>query len=210
MSIRRVEKKEDRKKGAVRYFLEVVVSDVLTDQKYILAEYVFQPNGTSLCYPVGLQWNRTADVYLIVTAKNLGRWIHHFIKNVEKIIQESRDEHLHVVVFDFESPDVNLTNVFQRSSLKNYHYITKSGNYSRTISFTEAINSIKDPSAIVVTLDLHLDIGSRFINEIRKVRMGWEGPGHTLNSNPHNRLTLFLFKFIYRGPFYKSFGVKFS
>lgn len=172
LSIRRVEKKEDRKKGAVRYFLEVVVSDVLTDKKYILAEYVFQPNGTSLCYPVGLQWNRTADVYLIVTAKNLGRWIHHFIKNVENIIQESRDEHLHVVVFDFESPDVNLTNVFQRSSLKNYHYITKSGNYSRTISFTEAINSIKDPSAIVVTLDLHLDIGSRFINEIRKQCLG--------------------------------------
>ena len=27
-----------------------------------------------------------------------------------------------------------------------------------------------DPNAIVVTVDLHLDIGSRFINNVRKVR----------------------------------------
>ena len=26
-----------------------------------------------MCYPKGLQWNRIADVYLILTAKNLGR-----------------------------------------------------------------------------------------------------------------------------------------
>lgn len=173
MSIRRVEKKEDRNKRAVRYYLEIVVTDALTDKRYILAEYLYQQNGTQvpLCYPEGLQWNRTADVYLIITAKNLGRWVHHFIKNVEKIIEESRDEHLHVVIFDFDSSDISLKRAFQGSALKNCHYIIKPGNYSRTISFTEAIESIKDPNAIVVTIDLHLDIGSRFINEIRKVSL---------------------------------------
>ena len=128
-----VEKKEDSGKG-VRYFLELVVKDLTDGKSYILAEYVFQPNGRNilLCYPKGLQWNRTADVYPILTAKNLGRWVHHFIKNVEKIFQETKDEHLHVVIYDFDSPDINLKQAFERTTLRNYHYIIKSGKYSRT------------------------------------------------------------------------------
>ena len=122
-----------------------------------------------MCYPRGLQWNRTADVYLILTVKNLGRWVHHFIKNVEEIIRETKDEHLHVVIFDFNSPDIDLERVLRRSNLRNHHYISKSGNYSRTVSLMEAIKSIDDPEAIVVTIDLHLDIGSQMINDIRKV-----------------------------------------
>jgi len=169
-SIIRVEKKEDPKKGR-RYFLELVVKDLTTGANYILAEYVFQPNGENarLCYPKGLQWDRTAEVYLILTSKNLGRWVHHFIKNVEQIVQETNDEHLHVVTFDFDSPDIDLEQAFKRSTLKNYHFITQPGNYSRTISLSRAVQSIQDPDAIVVTVDLHLDIGSQLINDIRKV-----------------------------------------
>ena len=128
-----VEKKEDSGKG-VRYFLELVVKDLTDGKSYILAEYVFQPNGRNIlmCYPKGLQWNRTADVYLILTAKNLGRWVHHFIKNVEKIFRETKDEHLHVVIYDFDSPDINLKQAFERTTLRNYHYIIKPGKYSRT------------------------------------------------------------------------------
>ena len=171
-SIKRVEKKKDPQKGA-RYLLELVVQDLANGRNYILAEYVFQPNGKNvpLCYPTGLQWNRKADVYLILTAKNLGRWVHHFIKNIEKIVQETKDEHLHVVVYDFDSPDIDLKQAFQRSTLKNFHYIRKPGKYSRTVSFSEAIKSIKDPNAIVVTVDLHLDIGSQMINDVRKASM---------------------------------------
>ena len=128
-----VEKKEDSGKG-VRYFLELVVKDLTDGKSYILAEYVFQPNGRNIlmCYPKGLQWNRTADVYLILMAKNLGRWVHHFIKNVEKIFRETKDEHLHVVIYDFDSPDINLKQAFERTTLRNYHYIIKPGKYSRT------------------------------------------------------------------------------
>ena len=77
---------------------------------------------------------------------------------------------MHAVIYDFESPDIDLKQAFQRSTLKNYHFITKPGPYSRTVSFSEAIQSIEDPNAIVVTIDLHLDIGSQTINDIRKVR----------------------------------------
>ena len=151
--------------------IEVVITDLMTDKTYILSEYVFRPKSKNppLCYPEGLQWNKTTDVYLILTVKNLGRWVHHFIKNMEKIVQQTKDEHLHVVIYDFDSPDINLTEAFQRTTLKNYHFIRKPGKYSRTVSFIEAIDSIKDPNAIFVTIDLHLDIGSQFIDDIRKV-----------------------------------------
>ena len=61
---------------------------------------------------------------------------------------------------------------FKAGFWKNYpnRYIIKPGKYLRTLSFSEAIESIKDPNAIVVTVDLHLDIGSQFINDVCKVR----------------------------------------
>ena len=169
-SITRVEKKEDQQKGA-RYFIEVIITHLLSGKKYNLAEYVFQPKGNnvSMCYPQGMQWNKTTDVYLILTAKNLGRWVHHFIKNMEKIVQETNDEHLHVIIYDFDSGDIDIKRAFQRTILKNYHYITKPGKYSRVTSFKEAIESVKNPDSIVVTIDMHFDIGSQFIDEIRKV-----------------------------------------
>ena len=158
-----------------------------------MAEYVFQSRGEndSLCYPKGLQWDRTADVYFVLTAKNLGRWVHHFIKNAEQIVQETNDEHLHVVIFDFDSPDIDLEQAFKRSTLKNYHFITQPGNYSRTVSFSKAIESIKNPDAIIVTIDMHLDIGSQLINDIRKVgcRSGEICPGVSANEIqiPHDK-----------------------
>ena len=162
--------KADPQKGK-RYLLELVVQDLTDGKIYLLAEYVFLPNGkdASLCYPSGLQWDKKADVFLILTAKNLGRWVHHFIKNVEKIVQETKDDHLHVVIYDFGSPDIDIEQAFQRSTLKNYHFVIKPGRYSRTNSFSEAIKSINNSDAIVVTIDLHLDIGSQTINDIRKV-----------------------------------------
>ena len=97
--------KDDPKKGK-RYLLELVIKDITDGTHYLLAGYVFVPHGknaSSLCYPNVLQWNRTADVYLILTAKNLGRWVHHFIKYVEKIVQETKDDHLHVVIAELRA-----------------------------------------------------------------------------------------------------------
>ena len=84
-------------------------------------------------------------------------------------MQETKDEHLHVVIFDFNSPDIDLEQALKTSALKNYHFIIQPGNYSRTLSYGRAVESIKDPNAIIVTTDMHLDLGSRLISDIRKV-----------------------------------------
>ena len=87
-------------------------------------------------------------------------------------MQETKDEHLHVVIFDFDSSDIDIEQALKRSTLTNYHFIIHPGNYSRTFSFSKAVESIKDPDAIIVTIDMHLDLGSRLINDIRKVTYG--------------------------------------
>ncbi|KAJ7380350.1 hypothetical protein OS493_008802 [Desmophyllum pertusum] len=166
--VRRVDRKPDTQRGN-RYLIEVELLDLTNNRKVLLSEYVFMPNGTKkLCYPKDFQWNRTANVYLIVTAKNLGRWVHHFIKNVERILNETNDPNLHVIIYDYNSSDINLEKVLKESSLTNYMFLRESGGYSRTRSFTEAINLVSDPHSIIFMLDLHLDIGTPFINNIRK------------------------------------------
>lgn len=169
--IRNVERKTDKERGE-RYLIELELVDLKNNRKVMLSEYVFMPNGTKeLCYPKHIQWNRTVDVYLIVTAKNLGRWVHHFIKNVEKILKETNDSNLHVIIYDYNSSDINLKKVLRESSLKSYMFLIESGEYSRTHSFTEAINLVSDPHSIIVMLDLHLDVATPFINDIRKVSL---------------------------------------
>ena len=169
--IRNVERKTDKQRGN-RYLIEVELLDLTNNRKVMLSEYVFMPNGTKkLCYPRNFKWNRTVDVYLIVTAKNLGRWVHHFIKNVEKILNETNDPNLHVIIYDYNSSDINLEKVLRESSLTNYMFLSESGEYSRTRSFTEAINLVIDPHSIIFMFDLHLDIGTPFINNIRKVSL---------------------------------------
>ena len=122
-----------------------------------------------LCYPKNLRWNKTAPVYLVVTAKNLGRWLRHFIKNVERIVLETSDPYLHIIIFDYNSTDINLEKALKQSSLKNYMLLRDSGEYSRTRSFTEAINLVSDPQSIIFMVDLHLDLAGPLINNIRKV-----------------------------------------
>ncbi|KAL9959045.1 hypothetical protein ACROYT_G036126 [Oculina patagonica] len=166
--IRNVERKTDKKRGN-RCLIEAELLDLTNNRKVMLSEYVFMPNGTKeLCYPDNFQWNRTVNVYLIVTAKNLGRWVHHFIKNVEKIVNETNDPNLHVIIYDYNSSDINLEKVLKESSLTNYMFLSESGEFSKTRSLTEAINLVSDPHSIIFTLDLHLDIGAPFINNIRK------------------------------------------
>ena len=74
-----------------------------------------------------------------------------------------------MIIYDYYSPDIDLKQAPQRNTLQNYKYITNPGKYSRVESFTEAIQSILDPETIFVIIDLHLDIGSQMVNDVRTV-----------------------------------------
>ena len=55
-----------------------------------ISEYIYRPESNStlkypLCSVDGFQWDRHTRVNMVVTVKNIGRWIHHLIKNMEDV-----------------------------------------------------------------------------------------------------------------------------
>ena len=156
----------------VRYLLELVLEIPAEQRSAVLSEYVYQyKNHHNICHPIEIHWNRKADVYIVITAQNQGRWIHHFINNMEKVYQETNDSHIHAVIIDYSSPDIDLVAAVKRSTFKGFTVITepRSEAFVKTSAYNKVVSKIKDPNSIVFLLDLHLDVSSRLINEIRKV-----------------------------------------
>lgn len=93
-------------------------------------EYVFMLNGMKkFCYFKNFQWNRIVDVYVIVIVKNFGRWVYYFIKNVEKILKEINDFNFYVIIYDYNSLDINLKKVLRESFLIRYMFLREVGEY---------------------------------------------------------------------------------
>ena len=57
----------------------------------------------------------------------------------------------------------------ERGNLAHFQLITLQGRYSRAQSFNAAIQAIDDRHGIVFLVDLHLEIASAFVDDIRKV-----------------------------------------
>lgn len=70
------------------------------------------------------------------------------------------DEYLYVVIFDFDSFDIDLEQIFKRSILKNYYFIIQFGNYFCIVFFIKVIELIKNFDVIIVIIDMYFDIGS--------------------------------------------------
>ena len=171
-SIQTVELKLDEKYNNTRFFIELELKDLKRNRSVVLSEYMQQPNNSEpLCSPAGLRWKKNADVYFVITAQNLGRWIQHFINNLEKIYEETKDEHFHGVIFDYDSPDLDYEAIRNRTSLPRVTIVRRKAEkgFVKTIAYNEAVSTIKDPNAIVFTMDLHLELASSVVDEIRKV-----------------------------------------
>ena len=165
-----MEQKEDKILGH-RYLLELKLLRKSDNKIQLLSEYIFKPkhNQSHLCYPSGLQWNRTAEIYFVVTSKNQGRWLQHLINNMGRIYQETNDHHFHLVIFDYNSEDIDVDKSLKQSLLPKYKLIKKSGEFVKTKAYNEAVNWVKNPNAIIFLVDLHLEIASNLLVNIRKV-----------------------------------------
>ncbi|XP_046847388.1 beta-1,4-N-acetylgalactosaminyltransferase 3-like isoform X2 [Xenia sp. Carnegie-2017] len=157
-------------KNGDRFFLELLLWDEKSGDERVLSEYIYQPTkNSSLCYPEGMQWNKKAPVYLLISARKQASWLWYFIHNVGRIYKETKDENLHVVVYDYDSTDINIEKEFMRSSFENFVILKNPDSmYSRTFSLNRAAEAVKDPHAIIFTIDLHLEIPPTFANNVRK------------------------------------------
>lgn len=170
--IENVEKKTDEVKKIDRVLIELQIQDKETNDTFHHSEYVLVDNKKRLCKPDRFQWNKTAIVYFVVTAANQVNWVLHFIRNMKRIYQETQDRNIGVVIAVYETKEKHLRQIkdeLDKSSLPHYEMITLSGRYSRVQSFNAAVRVIADPHSILFLVDLHLEIASAFVDEIRKV-----------------------------------------
>lgn len=47
-------------------------------------------------------------INVILTVKNQGNWAQHFINEMSRISNETRDDHVNIIVVDYESKDINI------------------------------------------------------------------------------------------------------
>ena len=105
--------------------------------------------------------------FIVTSGRNQGRWVYHFIQNMEKIYKETKDRNFNVIINDFLCPDADLRQAIEKSSLPNYVYLANPGNFHKTLGLEQAAAAVKE--GIVAILDLHLDIPAYYIDDIRKV-----------------------------------------
>ena len=154
-----------------RFFVDVEVGLVDTNQSYRLSEHVYQTTtNSSLCLPEGINWNSNATVYFILPVKNQGKWVHHFINQVSERSLLTGDTNFHVMVVDFDSQDIDLGKTFNTSLLRSRHTVIKKiGKFYKTLALNEAADRVPSPHDILFLFDLHIDVPADILDSVRKV-----------------------------------------
>ena len=162
----------DKEKGD-RFFLELQLGLLAHNNRSLrLSEYVFMKNGSSeLCFPEGYQWYRNATIYFILPVKNQGGWVLHFLKEMTRLHDKTRDDNFVVIIIDFASDDVDVEKMLNASPIRpKIILIKKSGPFHKTLAIQEAASRVPHPHDIVFLFDLHIDVPLDLLDSIRKVR----------------------------------------
>ena len=104
-----------------RYFIELEILDKTDNKTWRIAENVVQKYMSGdLCYLTQSPWQSDVTVYVIITVKNQGVWVRHFIDNIVDIQDATDDQHIHPIIVDFGSRDSDTDTYLKRSRLKHY------------------------------------------------------------------------------------------
>ena len=115
-----------------------------------ISQYLYYQPPSRLCLVNGFQWERKTHVNLILTVKNLGNWLKHAVRNLEKIYLLTKDDLFTLIVCDFASTDVNVTQVLLESRLRPHMYkvINMGETFMKTVALQAGIDSVEDLSLI--------------------------------------------------------------
>ncbi|XP_078376385.1 N-acetyl-beta-glucosaminyl-glycoprotein 4-beta-N-acetylgalactosaminyltransferase 1-like [Oculina patagonica] len=165
-----VEAKDDPKKGT-RYFLELELEDKYKGRSLRLSEYVYRANRTNtvLCYPDGFQWRQNVTVSMVITVKNYGPWIKFLISQLAQIYKRGDDRNFFLVIMDFNSSDVDLFKLREKSGIQDrIAILQKFTEFHKTKALNDGVGYIKDPNSIIFTADLHIKFPANIFDSIRK------------------------------------------
>jgi len=145
-------------------------SGLVTGEVRRIVEYVYvRKNDTeTMCYPQGFKWNSKATVHVIITARNVGKWVQHFINQMSEMYIDTLDPYFNVIIVDYHSEDIDVEKALATSGLRRYTLIKRAGPFIKTEAINAAAATIEDPNDIVFTCDLHLEMPKNIIDIVRK------------------------------------------
>ena len=89
-----------------------------------------------------------------------------------EITRQTQDLNVRVIIIDYESTDINIEGVLNKSSLRRFTVvrIPREESFKRGVALQLGAEAVKDPHSVLFLCDLHLKIPSNLISTIRKVR----------------------------------------
>ncbi|XP_031556021.1 N-acetyl-beta-glucosaminyl-glycoprotein 4-beta-N-acetylgalactosaminyltransferase 1-like isoform X2 [Actinia tenebrosa] len=167
-NIVRVERNVDAKLGN-RFFLEMVLQNNNTHLYHRVSGYFFLPQNSSvLCIPEGMIWKPRVLINVIINTKNQGPWVEHYIRNIGRVIRETHDEMIRIIIVDYGNNGLEPEKEFKRNGITNFEVIKQNGKFHKTFAIELAVDSIKDPNSIVFLTDLHLHMPNDIFDSVRK------------------------------------------
>lgn len=89
-----------------------------------------------------------------------------------EVTRQTKDLDVRVIIIDYESNDINIEAVLNKSSLRQFTVvrIPREKDFKRAVALHLGAEAVKDPHSVLFLCDLHLKIPSNLISTIRKVR----------------------------------------
>ena len=127
-----------------------------------------------------MNWNSSATVYFILAVKDQGLWVNHFIKQLTIASLLTGDTNFHVIIADFQSKDINMSEAFSTSLLRSRHTIINlMGKFYKTLALNKAAEAVPNAHDILFVFDLHIDVPADIMDSIRKVMINYRSIHYT-------------------------------
>ncbi|KAK3544628.1 hypothetical protein QTP86_019130, partial [Hemibagrus guttatus] len=170
-----VEKKTDDAVGS-RYLLELELENTQGDL-ILLSKYFYALKDKNkkknlelptLCSPKGFYWNPDTIVHVILAVKNQGRWVMHFIKEMEKVYKATGDKNFNIILIDYNSTDIDVEKELKNANVPSYQFLRLGGAFGRSPGLQAGIDLVKDDNSILFLCDLHLHFPVTILDSLRK------------------------------------------
>ncbi|KAK3518096.1 hypothetical protein QTP70_033321 [Hemibagrus guttatus] len=155
-----VEKKTKFGVGS-RYLLEIEMEDK-KGKNFLISKYFYttknqrNPELPGLCSPVHFSWNPE------------GKWVIHFINEMQKIYQETGDKNFNVIITDYNSTDVDVEQELKNAYLPSYQFKSLNGRFAKALGIQSGVDLVEDKNSILFMCDLHIHFPSSIIDSVRK------------------------------------------
>ncbi|KAM9468380.1 beta-1,4-N-acetylgalactosaminyltransferase 3-like [Clarias gariepinus] len=167
-----VEKKTKTGVGS-RYLLEMEMEDT-EGRSVLISKYFYTtrnqryPELPGLCSPTDFSWDPDVKVHVILTVKNQGRWIVHFIREMERVYEATGDKNFNVIIVDFNSTDIDIEKELSNANLPSYQFKNLVGRFAKSQGIQAGVDLVEDENSILFMCDLHIHFPPSIIDNVRK------------------------------------------